>query len=165
MENRKKILIFIGGGGGFTFQALTLVDCLGESYAYFYVILEKEEWIQSKINIPGKVIQARRLLLTGDNLMKIIIKIIRHFFESFFILRNTNPDVIIIIGSPIGIPFCLWGKILKKKVIFFESIARVIKGSLTARFIYRLRIADRFYVQWPELKREFPKAIYKGRIA
>lgn len=165
MENRKKILIFIGGGGGFTFQALTLVDCLGKDYSYFYLILEKEDWIQSKIKIPGKVIHIGRLFLTGDNLMKIIIKIIRHFLESFFILRSTDPNVIIAIGSALGIPFCFWGKILKKKVIFFESIARVTKGSLTARFIYRLRLADMFYVQWPELKREFPKAIYKGRIA
>lgn len=164
MHEQKKILIYLGGGGGCTFQALALVDYLGKDYSYSYIIPEKEDWVQSNIKIPGRIIRVTKFYLKGDNLIKIIIKIVRYFWESFSILRNTNPDVIIAIGTVLSFPFCFWGKILKKKVIFFESIARVIKGSLMARFIYILGLADKFYIQWPELKKEFPKAIYKGRI-
>lgn len=164
MHEQKKILIFLGGGGGRTFQALALVDQLGKDYLYFYIIPEKEDWVQNKIKIPGKIIRVTKFYLKDDNLIKIIIKIIKYFWESFFIVRDMDPYAVIAIGDILSFPFCFWGKILKKKVIFFESIARVTKSSLVAKAIYRLRISDKFLVQWPELKREFPRAIYKGRV-
>lgn len=168
MENKKKVLTILSGGG-FISRTLRIVDLLGKDYSYFYVVPEYyKNYMKNKIRIPGKIIPVPKavIYLAEDkaNLLRFLLKIIISFYKSFFVIRNTQPDVIISPGCASGIPFCFWGRVLKRKVIFFESAVRLTKGSLTGKLTYRLRLADRFYIQWPELRKDFPKAIYKGRI-
>ena len=124
--------------------------------------------MKNKIRIPGKTIPVPKVMIylaeDKDNLIKLILKFIISFYKSFLIIKNIQPDAIIIPGCASGFPFCFWGRVLKTKVIFFESITRVVKGSLIGRLTYRLGLADRFYIQWKELQKEFPRAIYKGRL-
>lgn len=47
-------------------------------------------------------------------------------------------------------------------VFYVESIARVRKLSLSGLLLYKLRIADQFFVQWPQLQRKYPRAHYVG---
>ncbi|MDD4082342.1 MAG: polysaccharide biosynthesis protein, partial [Sphaerochaetaceae bacterium] len=73
-----------------------------------------------------------------------------------------NPDIIISTGAEIGFPAMILGVILRKKVIYIESIARINSPSLTGQLIYPF-IKD-FYVQWPQGKKFFPKAKYVGAV-
>ncbi|XP_031257277.1 UDP-N-acetylglucosamine transferase subunit ALG14 isoform X2 [Pistacia vera] len=47
-------------------------------------------------------------------------------------------------------------------VFYVESIARVKRLSLSGLLLYRLHIADQFFVQWPQLQRKHPRAHYVG---
>uniref|UniRef100_A0A0E0LBY5 UDP-N-acetylglucosamine transferase subunit ALG14 n=1 Tax=Oryza punctata TaxID=4537 RepID=A0A0E0LBY5_ORYPU len=47
-------------------------------------------------------------------------------------------------------------------IFYIESIARVKKLSLSGLLLYRLRIADQFFVQWPQLQQKYPRACYAG---
>lgn len=73
-----------------------------------------------------------------------------------------RPDVVLTTGAGVVVFFCLWSKLFGARVVYIESLAKVRNPTLTARFLYPF--ADRFFVQWPEMKRYFPKARYHGRL-
>ena len=87
---------------------------------------------------------------------------IRLFFKSWNILRREKADCVITTGALMGYPVALAGKLMRKKVIYIESFARVDSASLTGRLIYPF--ADLFIVQWEEGLKFFPKAVYGGGI-
>ena len=62
----------------------------------------------------------------------------------------------------VSFPFCLVGKLKRKKIIYIESFARVDKKSLTGRLVYPF--ADLFLVQWEPMLKCYPKAEYVGGI-
>ena len=78
------------------------------------------------------------------------------------ILLIEKPDVVITTGALSVIPLCVLSKVFKKKLIFIESFAKISSPTLTGKFLYKF--ADEFYIQWEELKKYYPKAIYKGGI-
>ncbi|XP_020874377.1 UDP-N-acetylglucosamine transferase subunit ALG14 homolog isoform X2 [Arabidopsis lyrata subsp. lyrata] len=47
-------------------------------------------------------------------------------------------------------------------IFYVESVARVKKLSLSGVLLYKLRIADQFFVQWPQLQNKYPRAHYVG---
>ena len=53
-------------------------------------------------------------------------------------------------------------KVMKKKIIFIESFAKVTSPTLTGKLVYKF--ADQFYVQWEEMLKIYPNAIFKGGI-
>jgi beta-1,4-N-acetylglucosaminyltransferase len=50
------------------------------------------------------------------------------------------------------------------RILYLESIARVHKLSLSGYILYLSRMADQFFVQWPELQERFPRSTYAGRL-
>lgn len=83
-------------------------------------------------------------------------------FLSLVIVIRKRPDVVITTGAGIVVFFCVFAKLLGAKLIFIESLAKVQKPTLTARFLYPF--CDLFIVQWPGLLKYFPKAKYLGRF-
>ncbi|KAF8652924.1 hypothetical protein HU200_062353 [Digitaria exilis] len=49
-------------------------------------------------------------------------------------------------------------------IFYIESIARVKKLSLSGLLLYKLRIANQFFVQWPQLQQKYPRAYYAGHL-
>lgn len=85
-----------------------------------------------------------------------------NFWEAWKILKEEKPDILISTGAGHIVPFALIGKIVGVPVIYIETMARVIRPSLTGRIMYYL--ADRFFYQWKGLEKFFPKGIYGGRL-
>lgn len=84
------------------------------------------------------------------------------FWKAFKILKKEKPDVVITTGALIAFPFCLLAKLMKKKVVYIESFARVYDKSLTGCLVYPF--ADLFIVQWESMLKCYPKAVYTGGI-
>lgn len=78
------------------------------------------------------------------------------------VLREEKPDLIISSGAAIAVPFFYIGKLLGIKTMFIEIYDRIDKPTLTGRLVYP--IADRFIVQWEEMKEVYPRAINLGSI-
>ncbi|MVX63216.1 polysaccharide biosynthesis protein [Clostridium chromiireducens] len=91
-----------------------------------------------------------------------IYKMILNSFNTVRIFLKEKPDVIISTGALATIPMCLLAKIFKRKLIFIESFAKVNSPTLTGRLLSRF--ADQFYVQWKDMLKVYPYAIYKGGI-
>ncbi|KAL3820521.1 hypothetical protein ACJIZ3_006426 [Penstemon smallii] len=49
-------------------------------------------------------------------------------------------------------------------IFYVESIARVRRLSLSGLLLYKLRMVDQLFVQWPQLKSKYPRANYVGRL-
>ena len=89
---------------------------------------------------------------------------LKTIFIALRILIKERPDVVISTGGgEIAVPFCYAGKLLRAKIIFIESMARVTTKSAAGRLIYP--IANLFLVQWqPLLKQYGKKAQHWGNV-
>jgi UDP-N-acetylglucosamine:LPS N-acetylglucosamine transferase len=92
----------------------------------------------------------------------VALKYVRLAWQSLGTLLRVKPQVIMHSGPGIAIPIALLGKIAGAKIIYVENGARVRTPSRSGRLMYR--IADLFFVQWPELKAALPNAIYAGSL-
>jgi beta-1,4-N-acetylglucosaminyltransferase len=82
--------------------------------------------------------------------------------EAWQILRQERPSMILSTGAGPVVPFALVGRLLGIPTIFIETFTRVYKPSLTGRIMYHL--ADRFFYQWKNLERFFPRGVYGGPL-
>ena len=89
-------------------------------------------------------------------------KFIWLFIKAWKILHKERPDFVITTGALVAYPFCVLAKLMKKKVVYIESFARVNHASLTGKLLYKS--ADLFIVQWEDMLELYPKAIYGGAI-
>ena len=82
--------------------------------------------------------------------------------NSMYIFLKFRPNVIISTGALSTLPILILGKLLGRKVIFIESFAKVNTPTRTGQLVYKF--ADKFYVQWEEMLKVYPEAIYKGGL-
>lgn len=93
-----------------------------------------------------------------------IFKFIWLLFIAMKVIISKKPDVIISTGALVTVPFCMIGKLFRKKVIYIESFARIDTPSLTGKIVYKMKLANLFIVQWEECLKFFPNATVGGRI-
>ena len=91
-----------------------------------------------------------------------LLKLIVNAWLALRLLLKEKPDVVISIGALATIPVCLLAKLMRKRVLYIESFARMDSPSMTGKLLYKL--ADKTIIQWPELKRFYPDAVYGGSI-
>lgn len=85
------------------------------------------------------------------------IKYLLNLIHAFFLFVFIRPKVIISTGAGIAIPFMMIGKMFGSKLIFVETGARVYTASRSGQFMYKH--ADKFYIQYEELLKQYPNAI------
>jgi UDP-N-acetylglucosamine:LPS N-acetylglucosamine transferase len=77
------------------------------------------------------------------------------------VVREQQPDAILSTGAALAVPFFLVGKVLRKRLIYVESISFIDRPSLTGRLVYPL--ADSFFVQWQKAARR-KRSTYAGGL-
>ena len=151
----KKKICFTASSGGHFEQLMMLKPLMIESESF--IITEKTAYDVSTSDIKTIYLaQVNRKELT------FIFKFFMNAIKTVFILLKEQPDVVISTGALMTIPVCLIAKLFGKKVVFIESFAKIKSPTLTGKLMYRF--ADQFYVQWEEMKKVYPNAIYKGGI-
>ena len=155
MTNKKLKIIFAASSGGH-FEQLLMLKPLMEKYESV-LVTEKTGYGAGKLDVKTyyvKQINRKELLF--------IPKFIANSFKSLGIVIKEKPDVMITTGVLATIPLALLMKLFKKKLIYIESFAKVTSKTLSGKLLYKY--ADRFYVQWEEMLKLYPNAIYKGGI-
>lgn len=148
-------ICFIASSGGHLEQIMMLKPLM-KKYESF-VVTERTDYSVSDKEIPFYYLkQVNRKELSCIFFMLI------NFFKSMSIFLREKPDMVISTGALSTIPMCLISKLLRKKVIFIESFAKINSPTITGKLMYK--IADQFYVQWESMKDVYPNAIYKGGI-
>ena len=150
-----KKVCFIASTGGH-FEQLMMLKPLMDKYNSF-IVTEKTKYSATK---NEKTIYYLKQVNRHE--ISFIFKMIYNFALTFKIYVKEKPDFVISTGALATIPMCLISKLFRKKVIFLESFAKINSPTLTGKLIYKF--ADEFYVQWEEMLKFYPKAIYKGGI-
>lgn len=84
------------------------------------------------------------------------------FIECVRIWKKYRPAAIISTGSNIAVPLFLYGKLMGSRLIFVETRAKVYSKTVTGKIADK--IVDQVFVQWPEMKKLYPKAEYCGTL-
>jgi beta-1,4-N-acetylglucosaminyltransferase len=156
MGKRKKVL-FISSLGGHLTQLLQLKPLFAE-YDY-YIITEKSiitEDLRQQYRMSFLAYGARNYPV------KYVYKFSYNIVKSFIYFLREKPDVVVTTGAHTAVPMCYIAKMFGKKVIFIESFAKTSTPTISGKLVYP--IADLFIVQWEEMKKHYPKAVYGGSI-
>ena len=154
----KKVL-FISSTGGHLNELLQLSP-LFDKYDY-NIITEKDKATASLKNKYGKKINYL-LYGTRKKPLKYFFVFIINFFKSLFLYIKIRPKYIISTGAHTAVAMCYIGKLFGSKIIFIETFANINTKTLTGKLIYP--ISNLFIVQWEEMLKLYPKAIYGGSI-
>ena len=88
---------------------------------------------------------------------------IHDYFDADEYNRIINEaDVVITTGTHTAVPMCNIAHKAGKKVVYIETFANVNTPTKAGKMIYK--IADKFIVQWPEMKNVYDKAECWGSI-
>jgi len=148
-------IVFAASSGGH-FEQLMMLKPLMEKYESF-VMTEKTDYSVGKQEVP-----IRYLKQINRKEPLFVFKFFINFCTSLKIYLKERPDVMITTGVLAIIPMALIMKLFGKKLIYIESFAKVTSQTLSGKLLYKY--ADRFYVQWEEMLKLYPNAIYKGGI-
>lgn len=158
----KMKIVVVLGEGGHTTELLNLIELLGDQYDYNYIISKEDNLSANKIKYSGPIYKLSRPRGKKSGLISSVLLTIKAGAEAISVLINVHPKAIISAGPAIAVPVSIIGKLFGVKIIFVETGSRVSTLSLTGRIMYRL--SDLFFVQWQELKKNLPKAVYAGRL-
>ena len=144
---------FVGSSGGHLAHLYRLKP-FWEQYERFWVTFDKED---------------ARSLLSGERFIPCVFPtnhslqaLVKNTVLAWKVLRRERPSLLVSTGAAAAFPFFLVGKLFHCKLVFIEVYDRFDRLSLTGRLVYPL--ADRFFVQWPELQKKYPRAKYIGNI-
>ena len=148
-------IVFAASSGGH-FEQLMMLKPLMEKYDSI-LVTEKTDYSMGKTDVKTyylKQINRKELLF--------IPKFIGNSFRALRIIMKERPKVMITTGVLAIVPLALLMKLFGGKLIYIESFAKVTSKTLSGKLLYRF--ADQFYVQWEEMLKLYPKAIFKGGI-
>lgn len=153
----KKKVLFISSEGGHLNE---LQQIEFNKYNY-YVVTEKTK---STASLKDKYKKKVSYLIYGTRKTPILYFFILliNFFISLFIFIKFRPEVVVSTGTHTAVLMCYIAKIFRKKVIWIETFANRNSKTLAGRLVYP--IADKFIVQWKEMKKVYEKAEYWGSI-
>lgn len=156
MRKHKHKVCLVSSCGGHFMELMQLLPAVVDHD--FYIVTEKN--IASTESL--KQYRHYYLLQQERRNAGFIVKFSINIILSFFYLILERPDIILTTGAGASYPTCRIGKLLKKKIIYVESFAKLNSSSVTGKMVYQF--ADYFLVQWEEMKQVYPKAIYHGTV-
>ena len=154
MKMARKIC-FAASSGGHLEEIASLRD-LAQKYDSF-MFTEKSNF--QELNMCDKIYYVSQINRTEPFFL---VKFFMLWFKSLYILVKERPSCIISTGALATYPICIIGFILRIKIVYIESFARVDSPSLTGKLMYKF--ADLFIVQWEEMLKVYPKSKYGGGI-
>lgn len=177
-KRQPSTLLAVLGSGGHTKEMIALLDTLCK-YNYtprIYCLASTDKFSEGKILSLQKskddpnftISQIPRSREVNQSYLTSAFTTLHAVLYTLPLVFRSNPDIVLCNGPGTCIPICIWvflSKVLlcrNTKLVFIESICRVKTLSLSGRLVYRF--CDYFIVQWPELEKKYPWAMYIGRL-
>lgn len=154
----KKVL-FISNTGGHLSELLQLKPMF-KDYDY-HIITERTKSTLALYKEYGEKIDYLTYT-TKDHLFSHFFKFIKNIFRSIYLYIMIRPKYIVTTGTHTAIPMCYIGKLFRCKIVFIETFENINTRTLSGRLIYP--ISNLFIVQWKEMLKLYPKAVYAGWI-
>jgi len=177
--------LIVLGSGGHTAEMLNLLSVLQKERfsPRFYVAaatdnmsLQKARTLENsladetgvKVEETAQFMQIYRSREVGQSYLTSVWTTLIATAHALWIMFKIRPQVILCNGPGTCFPLCAIAFFFKvvgirwSSIFYVESIARVRRLSLSGLLLYKLQIADQFFVQWPQLQRQYPRAHYVG---
>ncbi|EFD87962.1 PssD/Cps14F family polysaccharide biosynthesis glycosyltransferase [Oenococcus oeni] len=154
ISNKKNLKVALVGSSGGHLTHLYLLKPFWKDKDRFWVTFNKED--------AQSVLKNERMIPAFYPTNRNIKNLIRNTFLAFKVLKREKPDIIISSGAAVAVPFFYLGKLFGAKTIYIEVFDRIDRPTLTGKLVYP--VTDKFIVQWPEMKKIYPKAINLGGI-
>ncbi len=119
-------------------------------------------WVTHPNSDAKSLLDNERVVYAYSPTTRNLRNLVRNFFLAHRVLARERPRVLITTGAGVAVPFAWLARLRGVRIVYVESITRVERLSLSARLI--APIADRLYVQWPELDTAHPNARYRGNL-
>ena len=153
-KKTNKIMLVSSTGGHY--EQLKQLFYLKDKYE---VVLLTEKNVLNNVKLDIKV---HFLYQQERKNLKFIIIFLINVLNAFYYICLERPKVIISTGAGCSVFPCIFTKLFGGKIIYIESFAKVDSRTKSGKLIYK--ISDTFYVQWEEMLRLYPEAVYKGGI-
>jgi len=166
----KKILITGGGSGGHVSAALSIISSLQEKY-----FLDKEQflYVGGDLGMEGersgnsieqklmkgkdfncKYIRPGKLQRTFSfNTIRLLLRTVLGFWDSYKIVREFRPDIVISTGGFVTVHVCLMAKLFKAKIYLHEQTATV---GLTNNLVGK--VSEKVFISFESSRKYFTKA-------
>jgi len=146
----RKTLCLVCSHGGHLSEMLQLAEAFeGHELVYFSYDAETTRALPQATLVPNRPLSPVEFVLNLNRANRM--------------LSECEPQSVISTGAEIAIPVFLVAKLRGIPCAYVECGAQFSTPSLTGRLLYHL--ADRFYVQWPELLRAYgSRAQYMGSL-
>lgn len=154
MENNKHLKVCLVGSSGGHLAHLYMLKPFWQDKERFWVTFDKED--------AKSLLEGERMIPCYYPTNRSIKALIKNTRLAVNVLKKERPDLIISSGAAVAVPFFYIGKLLGAKCIYIEVFDRIDHSTISGKLIYP--IADKFIVQWEEMKRIYPKAINLGSI-
>ncbi|KAL2925665.1 UDP-N-acetylglucosamine transferase subunit ALG14-like protein, partial [Bienertia sinuspersici] len=161
--------LIVLGSGGHTAEMINLLLVLQKDrfMPRYYVAaasddmsLQKARTFESSSSdegtVPAQYMQIYRSREVGQSYLTSVGTTLIAIAHALWLMIKIRPQVILCNGPGTCIPW--------SSVFYMESIARVKRLSLSGLLLYKLKMADQLYVQWPQLQSKYPRSIYVGRL-
>ncbi|KAK9944192.1 hypothetical protein M0R45_009770 [Rubus argutus] len=167
--------LIILGSGGHTAEMLNLLSVLQKDRfsPRFYIAAATDNMSLQKARLHeetsrSQFMQIYRSREVGQSYLTSVVTTLIAMVHALWLMLRIRPQVILCNGPGTCVPLCVIAFLLKvvgirwSSVFYVESIARVQRLSLSGLLLYKLRVADQFFVQWPQLQKKYPRAHYVG---
>ncbi|XP_029473884.1 UDP-N-acetylglucosamine transferase subunit ALG14 homolog isoform X3 [Rhinatrema bivittatum] len=180
-KKRPLSVLAVAGSGGHTTEILRLLGSLSQFYSpTHYIVADSDKMSEDKIcffehsrakESSKFQYSIHRIPRSREVQQSWSSSVLTTFYAVLYALPLTfrlQPDLVLCNGPGTCVPVCasavlLWILGIKKViVIYVESVCRVETLSLSGRILYYF--SDYFIVQWPALKKKYPKSVCLGRI-
>src|SRR5262249_30839862 len=147
-------VLLVASSGGHLLQLLTLRDAW-DGLRTVWVSNDKEDarsllGSEEAYFLPGPYSRNIRSLLANFRL-------------AVSLVLRERPSVVLTTGADVAVPFAWVGRLAGARVVYVESFTRIETVSFSCKLIKP--VANRMYVQWPELLSQLPKARFAGAVA
>jgi len=171
-------VLAIAGSGGHTTELIRLMSSLPSNFTpRAYVMATTDKMSLTKIQsfeeehqlLNGGMFELHRIPRSREvrqSWLSTVWTTLYAVTHSIPLVWSIKPDLILCNGPGTCIPICFISFLFKvlglawTDIVFVESICRVTSMSMTGKLLYP--IANKFYVQWPRLVKDYPNALYLG---
>ncbi len=147
-------VLLVCSAGGHLLQLSLLADAW-RGLASAWVTLDRED--------ARTLLRGQRVVYGYWPTTRNLPNLLRNLALAWRVVRELRPRAIVTTGAGVAVPFAWVGRLCGAKVVYVESLSRIRQPSLSCRLIEP--VADRIYVQWPELETALPRARYVGNVA
>ncbi len=152
-ESGRVDVLLVCSSGGHLLQLLALRSAW-EEFSRLWVTFDKSD--------ARSLLRDERLVFARGPTNRNVKNLLRNVAVAWRVVARARPAVILTTGAGVAVPFAWIGRLRGARVVYVESFTRIEEPSLSCRLI--APVADRLYVQWPELRRALPRARYAGNV-